>query len=269
MYKIGAIHIDISLDKIETERIEKYPGKPTIIFLHDSLGCIKLWRDFPHKLGDLTKCNVLIYDRQGYGKSPPFTLINRDTNYLETEADLLIRLLDFWNIEKPILFGHSDGASIALIAAGKYPKKIAGLITEGAHIFVENITLIGIYEAIEAYKSTNLKVRLEKYHGDKTEELFWAWASTWTSKAYRTWNIEHFLKTLNCPSLIIQGEDDEYGTLEQVNIIISTIKGYSDQLIIPKVKHTPHKETPKLILENVTDFINNRIIKTASNNPYD
>lgn len=253
-------------EKIKIERIDKYHGRPTIIFLHDSLGCIELWRDFPKKLSDLTKCNILIYDRQGYGKSLPLPKTKRDTKYLENEADLLIELLVFWNIEKPILFGHSDGASIALIAAGKYPKNIAGIITEGAHVFVENITLKGIYNTIEAYKSTNLKARLEKYHGDKTEEMFWAWASTWTTQEFKTWSIEIFLTTLECPLLIIQGEEDEYGTLEQVKVILNTIRGDSDKLIISNVKHTPHKEVPELILKRATEFINDRIIKTGAIN---
>jgi len=252
--------IQFSFDKIAIKRIDTYLDKPTIIFLHDSLGAIELWRDLPEKISVITECNVLIYDRQGYGKSLPFSIKERSNNYLEHEADLLIKLLDFWNVEKPILFGHSDGASIALIAAGKYPKKIMGLITEGAHVFVEEITLNGIYEAIEVYKTTNLKSRLQKYHGEKTEEMFWAWASTWTKEKYKFWNIECFLPTIECPALIIQGEADEYGTLKQVQSIINGVKGDSKQLIIPNVKHTPHKEVPELIIDTTAAFIIEKIV---------
>jgi pimeloyl-ACP methyl ester carboxylesterase len=255
--------IQFSLDKIAIKRINTYRDKPTIIFLHDSLGCIELWRDLPEKISILTQCNVLIYDRQGYGKSLPFSTKKRSNNYLEHEADLLIKLLDFWNVEKPILFGHSDGASIALIAAGKYPEKIKGVITEGAHIFVEKLTLDGIHEAIKVYTTTNLKSRLEKYHGDKTADLFWAWASTWTDERFKSWNIEGFLPTIECPVLIIQGEADEYGTLKQVEGIVNGVKGYSKQLMISNVKHTPHKEVPELIIDNTATFIIEKIIKPA------
>lgn len=248
-----------SLDDISIKRIDNYHGRPTIIFLHDSLGCIKLWRDFPLKLGELTNCNVLIYDRQGYGMSCSFSDSKRDNYYMEKEADILNELLDIWDIDKALLFGHSDGGSIALIAAAKYPAKISGIITEGAHIFVEDFTLNGIKEAIQLYQTTDLKTKLEKYHGDKTEEMFWAWAETWTSEKFRTWNIESFLPLIQCPSLIIQGEDDEYGTLEQIEKITKQTSGQSSKLIIPNVKHSPHKEIPELILEKSAVFINQLI----------
>lgn len=247
--------IKLSLDKIAIKRIDKYANKPTIIFLHDSLGCIELWRDFPEKLGELTQCNVLIYDRQGYGKSCPFSYSKRDNKYLELEADILNALIDYWELKEVLLFGHSDGGSIALIMAGKYGKKIKGIITEGAHIFVEDITINGIQEVIDFYKTTNLKSKLEKYHGTKTDEMFWAWASTWTSNDYNSWNIEPFLFNIQCPSLIIQGEDDEYGTLKQVNRIINATEGNSRKLVLSNIKHSPHKEAPQLLLEKTSNFI--------------
>jgi len=250
----------IKLNEIAIKRTDQFADRPTIIFLHDSLGCIKLWRDFPEKIGKLTKCNILVYDRQGYGQSCPFTYSKRDNYYMEKEADLLSELLDYWNIDKAILFGHSDGGSIALITAGKYPEKIQGVITEGAHIFVEDVTINGIEEAIQLYRKTDLKTKLEKYHGNKTDEMFWAWASTWTTDEFRNWNIEKLLAKIQCRSLIIQGEEDEYGTLKQVKHIISQTKGQSCQMIIPKVKHTPHKEVPEMILEKTSEFIN-QIIK--------
>jgi len=247
--------VKIKFNEIALKRIDKFPDRPTIIFLHDSLGCIKLWRDFPEKLGELTKCNILVYDRQGYGESCPFSYSKRNNYYMEQEADLLNELLDFWQIDKAILFGHSDGGSIALITAGKYPDKIQGIITEGAHIFVEDVTIKGIEEAIKLYKTTDLKIKLEKYHRNKTNEMFWAWASTWTTNEFKNWNIEGFLPKIECRSLIIQGEEDEYGTLKQVENIIIHTNGQSTQLVIPNVKHTPHKEAPELILQKTTEFI--------------
>lgn len=247
--------IKIKFNEIAIKRFGDYPDKPTIVFLHESLGCIDLWRDFPQKLGELTKCNILIYDRQGSGKSCSFSYSKRDNYYMELEADILDKLLAYWNIDNAILFGHSDGGSIALISAGKYPSKIMGIITEGAHIFVENITIKGIEKAIQLYP-TNLKVKLEKYHGNKTEEMFWAWATTWTSNEFRSWNIECFLPKIQCPSLIIQGEDDEYGTLKQVKNIITQTSGQSSKLVIQNVSHAPHKEVPELILDKTSEFIN-------------
>jgi len=229
--------------------------RPTIIFLHDSLGCVELWRDFPKQLSAISNCNGLVYDRQGYGKSSPFANGNRKKDYLEVEADVLQRLLEHLSIKHAILFGHSDGGSIALIAAAKYPANIKAVITEGAHIFVEEITLQGIREAVIAYQTTNLKERLEKYHSDKTEAVFRAWAETWLRQDFRSWNIEGFLPQITCPVLVIQGEKDEYGTLAQVAGIVNQVSGEASQLIIPAVGHTPHKEAKEVVLEQSASFI--------------
>ncbi|MFN8674385.1 MAG: alpha/beta hydrolase [Candidatus Sericytochromatia bacterium] len=247
------------LSEIAVKTFINDKNKPTIVFLHDSLGCIELWRDFPEKLGTLTNCNIIIYDRHGYGKSGNFLSSKREINYLELEAEILNNLLETWNIEKAILFGHSDGGSIALISASKFPEKILAVITEGAHVFVEDITIKGIKTMIRAYEITDLKERLEKYHGTKTEKMFWAWSKTWTNDDFKSWNIESFLPNIKCPSLIIQGEKDEYGSLEQVEKIVTQVKGETLKLVIPKIKHTPHKENPNLILEKCSLFINNLI----------
>ena len=203
----------------------------------------------------MCRCNVLVYDRQGYGKSCPFSYKNRDIRYLEQEADILNDLLKHWNIDKAILFGHSDGGSIALLTAAKYPERILGVIAEGAHIFVEEVTLSGIREAIQLYQTTDLKTKLEKYHGHKTEAMFWAWAGTWTSPQFRNWNIEAFLPLVMCPSLIIQGHDDEFGSAAQVQGIVGQTTGPSQALLIPGAKHTPHKEQPDKVLEMAAAFI--------------
>lgn len=253
--------INLLLSQIAVKRIENYPGRPTLIFLHDSLGCIELWRDFPQKLGELTQCNVFIYDRQGYGKSCKFSYSKRNNDYLELEADILNKLLDYREIDKAILYGHSDGGSIALISAAKFPAKISGIITEGAHIFVEDITINGIKEAITLYNNSYLKSKLDKYHGNKTDEMFWAWANTWTSNGFRAWNIEQFLPSIICPSLIIQGEHDEYGTLNQVEQIISQTSGFSSKLIVPNTKHTPRKEFPEFVLKKSSEFVKQLIAK--------
>lgn len=234
---------------------ERYPNRPTIVFLHDSLGCIELWRDFPKKLSDLSSCNFLVYDRQGYGKSSTFATLKRNIEYLEVEADILKEILEVLHIKEAILFGHSDGGSIALIAAAKYPSPIIGIITEGAHIFVEELTLQGIQDAVKTYHGTNLKERLQKYHGEKTEAMFSAWTTTWLSDEFKFWNIENFLTHITCPVLVIQGENDEYGSGKQVDGIINQVSGNASKIIIPFVGHTPHKEAEELVLNNSADFI--------------
>lgn len=247
--------IDVNSQRLYVELQHNYPNKPTIVFLHDSLGCVQLWRDFPQKLAEATQCNILVYDRLGYGKSESMPTHERPTNYMELEADILNDLLNTLNINDVILFGHSDGGTIALLTASKYPEKVKGLICEAGHIFVEDVTLKGIYEAIEAYKTTNLPKRLAKYHGDKVETIFKAWTETWTRSDYRDWNIEHFLPKITCPLLFIQGEADEYGTLAQVEKTISQVSGESEKYIIPNVGHTPHKEATELTFNAAKFFI--------------
>lgn len=234
---------------------KSFEDKPVLVFLHDSLGCTQLWRDFPEKLSEATGCNILIYDRLGYGKSGPMLTYERPVNYMELEADLLNDLLIELDIPKAILFGHSDGGTIALITASKYPERVEAVICEAGHIFVEEITLRGVYNALEAYNTTNLAERLQKYHGDKVEMLFKAWTETWTRADYRNWNIEYLLKNIQCPLLFIQGDADEYGTLDQVEKTVSQVSGPAEKYIIPEIGHTPHKEVPEQVITKVSQFI--------------
>lgn len=248
--------ININQNNLYVEFQNRFPNRPTIVFLHDSLGCVTLWRNLPGKLGESTHCNVLVYDRLGYGKSEPMPTHQRPINYLELEADVLNNLLTTMQIDNAILFGHSDGGSIALITASKYAKRVTAVICEAAHIFVEDATLKGIYEAIEAYKTTNLPERLQKYHGDKVDFIFRAWTETWTRDDFRDWNIEHFLGDITCPLLFIQGEADEFGTLNQVEKTIRQVSGKAEPYLIPNVGHTPHKVAVEMVLERTSFFIN-------------
>lgn len=229
--------------------------KPTIILLHDSLGCVQLWRDFPQKLSEQTKMNVLVYDRIGYGKSDPMDTSVRTLQYMEVEADILLELIDVLQIRQPILLGHSDGGSIALIAAGKYSNKIQAVVVEAAHIFVEDITLKGISDAKKSYQTTNLKEKLRKYHGQNVELLFEAWTQTWLSDWFKAWNIEHFLPNIICPLLFIQGTNDEYGTMSQLDKTIAQVSGHAADFILEKIGHTPHKEAPEVTLEAISNWI--------------
>ena len=230
---------------------------PTFIFLHDSLGCITLWRDFPERLAQATNCNYLIYDRLGYGASSINTNFSkRGNDYLDKEADRLIELIQALAIHQPILFGHSDGGSIALIAAAKAPSLIHGVISQAGHIFVEEITLTGIRAAKERYLTTNFRERLFKYHDSKVDGIFWAWIDIWLSEGFRTWNILPLLPNIIAPTLIIQGEKDEYGTLKQVEEVVNRVSGFSQSLMIPDTGHAPHKEFSDLIIKKIRDFIN-------------
>lgn len=246
---------DINGTEIYIEYHNRSEGGPVIVFLHDSLGSVQLWRDFPALLSEHTGCNVFAYDRSGYGKSGSMLTHERPVNYMELEAGFLNELLTAFNIRNAILFGHSDGGTIALITAARYPEKIKAVVCEAGHIFVEETTLKGVYDAWETYKTTNLPERLKKYHGDKVETLFRAWTETWTRADYRAWNIEYLLKDIRCPLLFIQGEADEYGTLDQVEKTVTQVSGPAEKYIIPGIGHTPHKESPELVLKRTAEFI--------------
>jgi pimeloyl-ACP methyl ester carboxylesterase len=215
------------------------------------------WRDFPSLLAQQTNCNYLIYDRLGYGASSPDpTALDRKNDYLEKEADILNRMITELGIANPILFGHSDGGSIALIAASKENSLIKGILVEAAHIFVEEITLAGIRQAKEDYQNGSLRRKLTSYHGDKTDAIFYAWANTWLNDTFRDWTLEPILPQINCPCLIIQGEEDEFGSLRQVEGIESGIRGKTQKVIVKNAGHTPHKESKEFILNRSAEFIN-------------
>lgn len=257
-YLASFIVLDINVDNrriqlsCDPELLD--PSLSTVIFLHDSLGCIALWKNFPEQIKHAVNCNVLSYDREGYGKSAAFSELKRDKKYLHREADFLAKLIAQLGLKKVILFGHSDGGSIALLTAAIYPIKITAIITEGAHVFVEKETLQGIREAQMSYQTTNLKEKLYKYHGENTENVFRMWTETWLSPSFADWNIENYLYDIQCPVLIIQGENDTYGTLEQVHSIVNKTSGYSESVIIPNCGHSPHKEAVEITIEKTAKF---------------
>lgn len=228
---------------------------PTLVFLHDSLGCIPTWRDFPARLATRTHLDALVYDRRGYGGSSPFPPSPRTSRYLEDEAASLIAALAALRISSTILFGHSDGGSIALIAAALEPRLVRAVITEGAHVFVEEVTLAGIQEARETLRTTNLRAKLMRHHGDKTDGVTSAWIDTWLSPGFRDWNIEPYLPRIICPVLAIQGTADEYGTEAQVQAIVSGVSGPARALMIPDVGHTPHRDAADVVIDATTAFL--------------
>lgn len=224
---------------------------PTIVFLHEALGSVAQWRDFPKLVAEKTPFNVFAFDRLGHGLSEAL-LQKRDAHYLHHEAwEMTPSVFAHFGIENPILFGHSDGGSIALLYASRFQTQ--ALITEAAHVFVEDITLKGIEEALT--RKAFLIDRLRRYHGDKTEDLFSAWSDTWLQKSFKKWNIEAFLKDITCKSLIIQGKNDEYGTVEQVDRIVHGIGENVGKFMIPHCGHTPHKDAENIVLDKIIDML--------------
>ena len=230
-------------------------SKKTTIFLHDSLGCTTLWRDFPQRYMALTGDDVVVYDRRGYGQSTPYPPDEtRTIDYMAKEAEVLHELLDQLDIESCSLFGHSDGATIALLAAAQKPNRIQQVIIEGPHIYVESITREGVHAASVAYATTDLKQRLQKYHGDRTDAMVHAWTSTWLSDFYQQWNVTSQLPAITCPVLAFQGEADEFGTAQQVWDIQQHVSGECEVVLIPEIGHTPHKECPDFVLSHLEGY---------------
>ena len=230
-------------------------SRPTLVFLHEGLGSIEMWHDFPAILAETTACDCLIYDRWGHGRSDSLD-VQRTLRYVHHEAlDSLPEVLNHSNVDDAILIGHSDGGSIALIFAAEYPEILRGIITEAAHVFVEEITLEGIREALDIYNNTDLKQKLARYHGDNTEKIFRAWYETWLQPGFKSWDIQDCLPKIKCPVLVIQGEDDQYGTAAQVQAITKKVAGQSQPLLIPNCAHTPHREAKDRVVQEMTEFI--------------
>ncbi|KAA3654666.1 MAG: alpha/beta hydrolase [Proteobacteria bacterium] len=228
-------------------------GAPTLVFLHEGLGSISLWRDFPQRLTDAVGGDAVVYSRAGYGHSSPARL-PRPVDYMHTEGlAVLPALLEALAIERPVLFGHSDGGSIALICAGGTSVPLSGSVVLAPHVMVEPITLAGIREARVRYDSTPMRERLGRHHDDP-DAVFRGWNDVWLDPAFRDWNIEHFLPGIDCPVLAIQGEDDEYATLAQIDRIAS---GAPDvhRLALPDCRHSPQFDQPAAVIAATVAFI--------------
>jgi len=218
------------------------------------LGSLRQWRDFPMRVANATGCAALVYSRYGYGQSDVLQE-PRTPSFMHDEAlRSLPELLSSLRIVAPVLVGHSDGASIALIYAGA-GHLARGLVLEAPHVFVEEHGLAGIREAKRAFETTDLSECLAKYHRD-TERTFRGWNDVWLSPAFRDWTIEDCLPGVRCPVLAIQGEDDEYGTMAQLDAIARGVSGPCDLVKLPACGHSPHRDLPEATLTAVTRFVN-------------
>ena len=229
---------------------------PTLVFLHEGLGCVALWNDFPARLSRATGCGALVVSRTGYGRSDPCPL-PRPIRFMHDEGlHVLPKLIDAAGIRRCILVGHSDGGSIALIhAGGTQAARICGIITEAAHVFCEELTVKSIEAAREAYLHTDLRKRLKKYHGDNVDCAFWGWNDVWLDPDFMKWNIEEYLPGIKVPVLAIQGKEDQYGTPAQVRAIAEKTGSEVTVKMLPNCRHSPHKEQPEMTLEAMTEFI--------------
>lgn len=230
---------------------------PLIIFLHEGLGSTSLWRDWPEQACQALQCRGLVYSRYGYGQSTPRQPGEpRTLRYMHDEAghDLpsLLTALGL-DKEKPVLYGHSDGGSIALIYAAQFPDQVSGIAVAAPHIFVEDITIRGIADARALYESTDLRERLGRHHRDP-DSVFRSWNDTWLMPEFKQWNIESLLDRIHCPVLAIQGEDDEYGTLDQIEGIQRRAP-QTRLCIIPNCGHSPHRDASDTVVRELGTFI--------------
>ena len=230
------------------------PGAPDLIVLHEGLGSLALWRDFPANLAAATGCRTVTYSRWGYGKSDPFPG-PRDPLYMHREArEDLPALRGALGLGNPILVGHSDGASIALIHAGTGKWPVRAMVLEAPHVFVEDISIQGIAQARTEYDRGELLRRLSRYHDD-ADRVFRDWNDVWLSPEFRSWNIEEFLPGISCPILAIQGEDDQYGTLKQLDAIERRVKGPFERLVLARCRHSPHRDQETAAHDAMARFI--------------
>jgi len=243
--------------EVQHEVIPGGKDLPVLVFLHEGLGSIGQWRDFPRQLCQRTKCPGLVYDRIGHGGSSPLAH-KRTIHYLHAHALMeLPRVLEALIPGRPyLLIGHSDGGSIALIAGAERSPLLRGIVTMAAHVRVEACSLAGIEEAKRKFVQEKMRLSLQRYHGEQTDALFHAWAETWTSPWFRSWNIEYLLPAIEAPLLVLQGRQDQYGTRDQVERIVSLSGGAATPLLLEDCGHTPHLEFPELCLDLMACFIN-------------
>ncbi|HJW01896.1 MAG TPA: alpha/beta hydrolase [Azospira sp.] len=241
--------------KLEVELISAHQiYRPTLVFLHEGLGCIAFWRDFPQRVAQATGCRTLVFSRQGYGASDPAP-IPRTPRYMHDEAlEMLPATLAALGIERPVLVGHSDGGSIALIHAGAYPEQVGGLVVMAPHAWVEEEALAGIRLAGQAWENTDWPEKLGRYHRDASR-VFHDWHDTWLSPAFRDWNIEEYLPRIRVPVLAIQGEDDEYATLRQIEVIAEQVPAEVELLKLADCRHSPHRDQGEAVLQAICQYL--------------
>lgn len=237
---------------------------PTLVFLHEGLGSVSMWRDFPARVGAATGCGVLVYSRAGYGRSDSVS-VPRPLTYMHTEAlDVLPRVLDAAGVCQAVLIGHSDGGSIALInAGGAGDGRVLAVAALAPHVFNEEASVTGIRAAREAYETTALRERLARHHQD-VDGAFWGWNRAWLDPDFLDWNIEEYLPGIRVPLLLIQGDRDEYGTAAQLEAIERQTAGPVSTVWFADCGHSAHKDKPEATLEALRDFVAKALGRTRT-----
>jgi pimeloyl-ACP methyl ester carboxylesterase len=226
---------------------------PTLVLLHEGLGCVELWREFPDRLAARLGAPAFVYSRVGYGRSDGLST-QRTPRFMHDEAlHILPRLLDRFAIERPLLIGHSDGASIALIHAAAAGRAVAGLVLMAPHVMVEDVCIANIARVRASYVESGLRARLAKYH-THVDDAFCGWADTWLLPEFRQWSIEDMIDGISVPMLLIQGEDDEYATLAQLDRIEARAKGPVTPLVLPNCGHVPYRDQEEAVVDAVVTF---------------
>lgn len=238
------------------------PDAPLIVFLHEGLGSVSMWRDFPQQLTQALGWRGLVYSRPAYGRSSPKLPDTRwRPDFMHRQAqEVLPQVLAALGLAdaRPWLFGHSDGGSIALLHAAAFPDRVAGLVVCAPHLFVEALTVASIEQAREAYARTDLREKLAKYHDDP-DSAFRGWNDIWLDPDFLAWNIEDEVATVRCPVLAVQGQDDQYGTMAQIERIAERLPaGQVELLKLDACGHSPHRDQPKVLIDRVVDFMHRR-----------
>ncbi len=252
--------------RFEVARTSPEPRrKTTLVFLHEGLGCLSLWRDFPAKLAGAVNCRAFVFSRLGYGASDPCPL-PRPIEFMHHEGlRVLPQVLKRAGIHDYLLVGHSDGGSIALIHAGSPDAKgLRGVITEAAHVFCESLTVRAIRRARTRYLRGELRRKLTTYHRANTQCAFWGWNDVWLHPDFRHWNIEAYLPKIQVPVLAIQGENDNYGTGAQLEAIGQQAGKGAETLMLPACGHTPHRDRETQTLTVMGDFIRRLVDVTGA-----
>jgi pimeloyl-ACP methyl ester carboxylesterase len=226
---------------------------PPVVFLHEGLGSLAMWKDFPASFCHANGLRGLVFSRYGYGRSTPKPASEHwQPDFMHRQAhEVLPAFFSAIGVHRPWLFGHSDGGSIALLHAARFD--VAGIVVAAPHLFVEDVSIASIEKARIAYETTDLRARLARYHADP-DSAFRGWNDIWLDPAFRDWNIEAELAGISCPVLAVQGEDDEYGTLAQIGGIQSRLPK-TRLLVIPKCGHSPHRDQPQILAQEAGRFI--------------
>lgn len=234
---------------------EEKAGAPVLVFLHEGLGSIRQWRDFPEKVAKASGLRALVYDRYGYGQSEVLREEKAGVRFMHDQAlKFLPEFLNRIDVKVPILIGHSDGASIALIHAGAHPVRALALMAP--HVFVEDFNLESIREIAGTFESSGLKAGLAKYHTDPAK-TFHLWADAWLDPEFRQWNIEAYLPRITCPVLVLQGEDDQYGTMAQLEAIARQVAGPCELVKLENCGHAPFRDQTEKVLDSIVKFLKN------------